>query len=138
MKPKLLTKLCHNTKGGYIALMTTILVSALTVSLVSVSLFGATSNSLAVFAQEQMRIAHALADACAEVALEEIRESTSFSGTGTLNFDRGSCNYSVQSTGAQNRIIEAKGVVGTITRTVEVRISNITPSIAVEYWALIN
>ena len=78
--------------------------------------------------------AKALSDACAEEALAEVRNLTSFTGSGSLTIGQGTCSYSVTSQGGQDRTVAATGTVGTIVRKTKVVLNKITPSIAVVSW----
>jgi len=86
------------------------------------------------FASEQRAQAWALANACAEEGLEQIRESTSFSGTGNLTFGAGTCSYTVTNTGGSGRTIAATGTVGTVVRRAAVSVTAISPSIVISSW----
>ncbi|MBI4256960.1 hypothetical protein HY626_02815 [Candidatus Uhrbacteria bacterium] len=86
------------------------------------------------FAREQSGQAKGLADACAEEALQQISDSTSFSGSGTLTLGEGTCAYTITNLGGSNREIEAVGTVDTIVRKVLISIDTINPSINVTSW----
>ncbi len=124
----------HSDRDGYIALITVLVTGAVGVA-IAVSLlllglgFGRTS-----FALEQSNQAKALANACAEEALQQIRSLTPFTGTGSLTLGQGTCVYTVTSQGGQNRTITASGTVGTIVRKVKVIIDKITPTVNVTSW----
>ena len=83
---------------------------------------------------EQSNQAKALANACAEEALQQIRDSTPFTGTGNLTLGQGSCNYTVTSGGGQNRTIASTGTVGSIVRKVKTTIDKINPGINITSW----
>lgn len=119
---------------GFVTLMSVLIASALgTAIAVSVILLGL-GSSRSSFAVEQSHQAKALADACAEEALQQIRLSSSFAGNGNLTFGRGGCTYTVVNTGAQNRTITASGTVSTTVRRVAITINKITPKIIIVSW----
>ena len=91
-------------------------------------------SSRTSFALQQSAQAKGLANACAEEALEQIRESTAFTGSGNLTLGQGTCTYTVTSGGGQNRTIATSGTVGTILRKVSITISAINPLIVVTSW----
>lgn len=123
-----------NKKSGYIALITVLVTGAVGVAIaVSLLLLGLGSSRTS-FALEQSNQTKALANACAEEALQQIKDSTPFTGAGNLTLGQGSCNYTVTSGGAQNRTITSTGTVGTIIRKVKITIDKITPSINVTSW----
>jgi len=76
----------------------------------------------------------ALADACAETALQEIRDSSGFTGSGSLSLGNDGCFYSVSNIGGENRQVESTGTVGDIVRKVKVSIDVINPQINTASW----
>ena len=119
---------------GFITLISVLIVGvvgvAITVSLILLGL----SSSRTSFAVEQSNQAKALANACAEEGLQQIRDSFIFTDSGNLSLGQGTCSYTVTDQGQQNRTIIASGVVGTITRKVRVIIDTINPTIQVVSW----
>jgi len=103
---------------------------AVTLSLILLGL----GSSRTSFALEQSNQTKALTNACAEEAMQQIRDSMSFTGNGNLSLRQGTCNYTVTSQGGQNRTITALGTVGTIVRKVKIIISKINPTITVTSW----
>ncbi len=121
-------------KAGYITLMSVLLVGAVGGAIaVSLLLLGLGSSRTS-FALERSYQAKALADTCAEEALEQIRGNTSFVGGGNLTLGAGTCSYTVASQGVENRTIVTSGTVGTIIRKVEILIDTINPQIRVTSW----
>jgi hypothetical protein len=128
-------KICYTIRGrGYIALISVLVVGAVgisvTVSLILLGL-GSSRTSLAL---EQSNQARGLVNACAEEALQQIRNSTPYTGTGTLTLGQGDCNYTVTSQGGSNRTVDSTGIVGTVTRKAKIIISAIQPKIIVTSW----
>jgi len=119
---------------GYITLMSVLIVSAIgtTIALSLILLgLGVSRNS---FALEQSNQAKALANSCAEEALQQIRDLTPFAGTGSLSSARGACEYEVVNDGGQNRTITASSTVGTVIRKVKITIDTINPNINIVLW----
>lgn len=128
--------LCYNQRrsSGYATLISVLIASAVGISVaVSLLLLGL-SISKTAFSEEQLRQAKSLSDACAEEALEQIRASTSFTGSGGLSIGLGSCSYAVANGGGQNRTVTVSGTVGTVVRKATVSITAITPLIVVGSW----
>lgn len=123
-----------NTKQGYITLMSVLIVGAIgatiATSLILLGL-GVSRNS---FALEQSSIARALANSCSEEALQQIRDSTPFTGTGSLFLEQGICEYEVINNGGQDRTIIASSTVKTIVRKVKITIDTINPDINIVSW----
>lgn len=120
--------------AGYITLMSVLVVgaigAAITISLILLGL----GSSRTGFSLEKSFSAKALANACAEEALQKIRDSGSFSGNGSLTIGSGTCNYSVTNQGGQNRMIVSSGTIGTIVRKIKILIDEINPTIHVTLW----
>lgn len=132
--PKKLKSYKLQARGGYITLISVLVVGAVGIA-ISVSLLllglGASRTS---FAYQQSNQAKALANACAEEGLEQIRLLTSYTGSGNLSFGSDSCIYTVTSQGGQNRTINTIGTVGSTIRRVSVIINAINPAIIVTSW----
>ncbi|GEM_PF-113468 len=122
------------SNNGYIALITVLVTGAVGVAIaVSLLLLGLGSSRTS-FSLEQSNQAKALANACSEEALQQIRDSTPFTGTGNLTLGQGTCTYTVTSQGGQNRTITSSGTVGTILRKVKIILDKITPNINITSW----
>lgn len=122
-----------NSKG-YITLISVLIVGAVgTAIAISLILLG-NSSSQNSFVIQQSAQAKGLANACAEEALEQIRESTLFTGTANLTLGQGSCTYTVTNTGGTNRGITTSGTVGTVIRKISITITAINPLIVVSSW----
>lgn len=119
---------------GYITLLSVLIISAIglavTISLILLGLgSGQSSLTLAKSAQ-----AKALANACAEQALQAIRNSISFTGAGNLSLGVGSCNFTVTNTGGQTRLIVSTGQTDETIRKVKIIVSQINPQINISSW----
>ncbi|MBN2016050.1 hypothetical protein JW766_04425 [Candidatus Dojkabacteria bacterium] len=112
---------------GFIALIS-VLVVGIVGLVVSIALLllglGASRTS---FALEQSLQSRALANTCAEEALERIRRLPTYTGSGNLTFDYGSCAYTITDLGGSNREIQATGTVDSIVRKVKVNINQVSP-----------
>lgn len=123
-----------NLESGFATLVSVLLVGAIGLTIaVSLLLLGIGASRTS-FAQEQSYQAKALADACAEEALQQIHNSTPFTGSRSLTLGQGSCSYTVTSQGGQNRTITTSGAVSSMTRRVRVVIDQINPTIQVTSW----
>ena len=119
---------------GFITLVTVLVVGVVGLSIAtSVILLGVgiSKTGIAVQASHQAR---ALAVACGEEALQQIRNSTDFSGSGNLSLGQGSCSYTVAVGSGEARTITATGTVSTVVRKVNIIISQINPTITVSSW----
>lgn len=121
-------------KEGYITLISVLVVGAVGIAIaLSIILLGV-GFSQSSFAIEQSSQAKALANACGEEALQQIRDVSSFTGVGGLAFGQGACSYSVTSQGTLSSIVTARGRVGTIVRKISITVSNVNPPIILKTW----
>lgn len=121
-------------KRGYVTLISVLIALSLGSAIAfSVVLLGVGSSRDSITLDRSYK-AKALADACAEEGLQQIRSSTPFTGTGNLSFGQGTCSYTVTNTGGTTRSISAAGVVSNVTRRVTVTISAITPKLVISSW----
>ncbi len=126
---------CYNVKdGGYIALISVLVVGAIGVAVATTLILLGLSSSKTSFSYEQSAKAKSLASTCAEEALEQIRSLSSFSGSGGLSLGVGACSYNVTIGGGESRIIDASGTVGNVVRKVKVLVAIINPAIVISSW----
>ena len=129
-----LTKKYNRKNNGFVTLVSVLAIGAVGVAIaVSLLLLGV-GNSRTSLAYQQSNQAKALTSACAEEALQQIRDSTPFTGSGNLSLGQGTCSFTVTSQGGQNRTITVSGSVSTIIKKVEIVIDKITPTIEVVSW----
>jgi len=116
-----------DSNKGYIALIAVLTVivvgSTIATSLILLGL----GFSRSTFTLGQSNRAKAAASACAEEALQEIKNSPSFSGSGNLNIGEGTCDYTVEQLGGNNRLITSSGNVGTVVRKVKITLDQVNP-----------
>lgn len=124
----------HCGKQGFVTLITVLIFGAIGIAIVVSLLLIGLSSSRTSFALEQSKQARVLTDACVEQALQQIRDSTPFTGDGSLTLGQGVCNYTVTSQGGQNRTILALGSVSGIIRKTKVVINKINPKIIIVSW----
>jgi len=121
-------------ENGFITLLSIIMVSAVGLSVIlAISSAGINSikTSRDLYKSNQ---AKALANACAETALQQIRDLSSFSGLGNLSLGNSSCSYVVSNLGGENRQIESTGISGDIIRKIKVLTNAISPQINIISW----
>ena len=123
-----------NNREGFVTLVSAILVGAVGVAIGTAVLLLGLGFSRTALVKVQSGQARALANACMEEGLQQIKDSIPYTGTGTLTLGQGGCTYEVTSQGAQDRTIQATGTVGTVIRKVTVVINKITPAIVVVSW----
>lgn len=78
-------------------------------------------------------IAKSLVNACAEIALEAMRENNSYIGAGNVALNGNTCSYTVTSTGGITRSVTVTGTVSGITRKLSVTTSSFNP-LVISSW----
>lgn len=128
-------RLCYTgPRRGYITLVSVLVVGAVGAAIcVSILLLGLAASRNG-FVSEQSKQARVLADACGEEALQQLRDSTAFAGSGSLSFGQGSCRYAVTNLGGENRLVMASSTVGVVVRKERAMINKINPLIQVVSW----
>lgn len=130
----LYTNKWYTHQRGYITLVSVLVVGAMGAAIATSLILLGLGSSRTSFAVEQGNQAKALATACAEEALQQIRDSNPFTGSGNLALGQGNCSYTVTSQGGGNRTITAGSTVGAIVRKVKIVISQITPAMQIVSW----
>lgn len=75
-----------------------------------------------------------VANACVESALQQIRNSTSYTGNNSVTIGSDSCSYTVTAGSGEARTITASSTSGTTTRRATVQISAVNPLIVISSW----
>jgi len=119
---------------GFVTLVSVIIVGAIALTVVlSLSFLSITSSKNAV-ALVKTNQAKALAGACAERALDLIRQTSSYTGTNNLTLGAGTCSATVTNTGGTTRQIVSTGTVGVIIKKIKILVSALTPKITLSSW----
>jgi type II secretory pathway component PulK len=119
---------------GYVALMAVLIVGAASVA-ISLALLTTGADSLrSALVTQQSTQARSLASACAEEALQQMHDSTAFTGTNTLNLGQGTCSYTVTNTGGNTRTIDTTGTVGNNVRKLKIYATIGVSSISITSW----
>ncbi len=92
-------------------------------------------SSRTSFNAQQAAEAKALASACAEQALDSLRQNTSYSGDETINLGNGSCDIqSIGGSGNSDRTIQVIGKINTIQRKIKIEITEVQPNMTISTW----
>lgn len=119
---------------GYITLISTLVVGAVGLSVVTATILlglGAARNS---FALQQSAAAKALANACVETALEEIHADTAYTGSGGLTLSTGTCSYAVSNTGGTSRMVYGTGQADDFIRKIKVTLTADSSGLVILSW----
>lgn len=122
-------------QNGFVVLISVLIVAAIGTTLaVALLLLGVgalrTSFTLGLSAQ-----ARALADGCAERALQSLRLDISYSGSESFMLGNGVCTIlPVGGSGNAGRVIQAIGQSANVVRKVEVVIGQVRPKVVIASW----
>lgn len=72
-------------------------------------------------------ITKSLVNACAEVALEAMRENNSYTGSGNVTLSGNTCSYTVTNTGGSTRSVDVTSTISGITRKLTITTSAFNP-----------
>lgn len=121
-------------KNAYTALLTILILGSIA-SVSAITLLSMGINQIKSSSSfNNATLARSLTSACAEEALMEIRNDTAFSGTGSLTFTQGSCEYEVIVGSGESRTINAQATIQDTTKKTQVTISAINPLIVINGW----
>jgi hypothetical protein len=125
----------QQSKRGYIALISVILMSALGLGIMLSVIAAGVNAGKTDFSLQQSGGARSLASSCAEEALQKILETSTTTSNGNLTIGSGTCTYLITSTSSgQNITIASTGVLGTVTSKIKVVIATTTPGITLSSW----
>lgn len=119
---------------GYVALLAVLIVGAASTSIGLILLINGTDSQKTALVVQQSTQARSLASACAEEALQQIHDNTSFTGTNNLTLGQGTCSYTVTNTGGSNRTIDASGTISGDIRRLKVYTTINASSITITSW----
>lgn len=114
-------------RSGYVVLLTVLIVGVVAVSIATTLLVSSVDSARSAATKEQSRKARTMSDACAEEALEQIREASGFTGYGTLTLGGNTCSYNVANLGGTNRQIIASSTVGSAVRKAKAILDKVKP-----------
>ncbi len=132
--PSARARIRTTSDAGYITLLSVLVIGsvATTIALSLLVLGVDTSRTgLTIFQSAQAR---GLVNACAAEALEQIRLSASYTGSGNLSLGSGTCSYTVTNGQHGTKTIVASGAVGTIVRKLSLTVERATPPIILSTW----
>lgn len=125
----------HNPRGGYVALITAILISvSLLIMVVAVSFQGFFSR-FTVLESQQKEQSIFLAEACVETARLEIAQDTSYSGGETIHVGTGECRIVSVSGPAGAKVVQATATSSDAFTNLEVEVdASSLPDVTITSW----
>lgn len=124
----------HHNQHGVVLLLSVLIATAVGVAIGISVIMAGLILSQGSLANREANLAKAMANACAEAGLQQIRNSTAYTGTGNLTISGNACSYIVTSGAGEARTIAANSTVGSSTRRVTVQLTAINPSLVVSSW----
>lgn len=121
-------------KKGYVALISTIIVSAIVLSIGMSLIFVNLNASLSGLIVRQSDQARFLAKTCSEFALYQLSQNYDYLESNNHLLDFGNCQYSVLNSGANGRLINSTGVVNDIHRKEQVFLNQKNSRLNIIYW----
>jgi len=125
----------ENKKNGYIALVSLLIISSITLFIaVNANLFGISESRMALDRANSSK-AFYLANLCAEEALIKLKDDSNYSGNETINTSRGNCEILlIEGSGETNRTVKTTGNFDNKTRKIKIEISRINPLMEISSW----
>jgi len=120
-------KIQNSTKKGFSTLLVVILLGGVALTL---TLTLATSSLWSIrgsIDSKSSNISKSLINACAEVALEAMRENNSYTGTSNVLLNNNTCSYTVSNTGGSTRSVSVSGTINDVTRKLTITTSSFNP-----------
>lgn len=123
------------TTDGFIALVSTLVIAGVVLSVGALVMVLGLSATRTTSTLNQSIQARALANACAERALNQLQQDLSYVGGETVTLGSGSCQVmTVLGSGNINRTIQVKGTVGTVVRKVKIEVMQVNPTVQFSSW----
>lgn len=122
------------TNRGFLTLMAVLVVGTVGTALLLLFLTLSTRGVLWTLAKDEGAQAAAGAAACAEIALSQINQLDTYTGSGNSTNIADSCTYVVTNSGPSGKDIVATGIYKNATRKVRVITSSSAPVPVIESW----
>ena len=120
--------------NGYITLVSVLVVGSIALaSAVSLLLLGIDASRTAL-TNTQAAQARSLANTCAEVALDKLRQDTSYQGNETITFSNGSCTIATLFQSGSSTSIQLTAEVSGLTRKSMIQTATLIPQVQLESW----
>lgn len=124
----------RGSQGGYIALLAILIVGAVSIAVASTLLVSGTDNQRIVLVHQQTTQARNAASACAEDALQYIRDNIAYVGSASVGVGAGTCTHTVTDLGSGQRQIDASAQVGTSVQRLQVHATINASNISIISW----
>ncbi len=131
-----MSALHHKKEGGYILLISVMILGTAAVAIILVLLVIGVEDNLDSGNYYAGRSAHMFATNCMETALEKLKENVNYAGNETLSFPKGeTCTIlTIQGSGNTNRKIMTQSNVNGAIQKVQVTVATVSPQIILSRW----
>ena len=125
----------RRTQSGYIALISVLIIGAVSVTIATALLITGADAQQENLARQQSMKARQAAAGCVEEALQQIHDSTAFVATNTsVAVNDTTCLYTVTNTGSSTRTITASSTVGSVVRKIQAYVTINASSLSISSW----
>lgn len=115
--------------GGFAMLFIVIILSGVALASVLGASAGIAWSIRGGVDTKNANVAKSLVNACAEMGLEALREYNVYADTNSLTIGGNDCTYTVSDTGGSTRSVVVSGVVGDITKKLNITTNGFNPMI---------
>ena len=123
----------HKLQSGYILLTSAILLMVIGLIVATSIVYFARSFEKNDLTIERSNQAKGLANTCAELGVQKLITTPSYTGNGNSTLGSGSCVYGIIEPTGTTAVITATGTVNSVIRKVQVSM-DISPSLSVTRW----
>jgi hypothetical protein len=125
----------NTTESGYIALISVLIIGAVSVTIATALLITGSDAQQENLARQQSLKARNAAVGCVEEALQQIHDNTAFTATNTaVTVGDATCNYTVTNTGANTRTITATSTNVNVVRKIQTYVTINASSLSISSW----
>ncbi|NQV00818.1 MAG: hypothetical protein HQ537_01735 [Parcubacteria group bacterium] len=123
-----------NNQKGYVVIYSIIIISAIVMGIIFSSSWVSLNSVKSSRVLADSKQSKALASACAETALQDIRDNVNYSGSGSLTINGNNCSYIIINQGGENRLIQNWASISDSISKIEILIDQINPQINISSW----
>ncbi len=120
---------------GFAALIGVLIFGGFCITIATSMVLSATRSMQTSLAMRQSYEAKAVAEACADIALQAIHDDTGYTGTGGTTLGMGTCTYTVTDNGGSTRTVDVSASVGRIVKTFVITTDQVSPTIHIASWS---
>lgn len=122
---------------GYVLLLSVLVIGAVSLTIALALLASGVDGQRATDIYQRSQQARALADGCAEEALQRLHDNTAYSGSGSLTLGNGTCTFSVSPGAPGTATIGATGIVKGVMRAERVSVQITSVGLTIAAWQIV-